>query len=383
MKRQRRFQYPNCLAVSPPVFHLLSSLASAVVSLSLIPSPARADILYVSTELRDVDKITSDGTVSVFASLPAFPTGVYPDGLAFDSGGNLYATDPNKRQIDKITPAGTVSLFKTLPASSFPAGLAIDGSGNLYVQTPNNDISTITPAGTLSHFATLPTGTDAAGLAFDSSGNLYVADGNNNRIHKITPSGAVSLFASLPANTLPEGLAFDSVGNLYEAGLDNLVHKITAGGAVSLFATLPNSANSEAVGLAFDSSGNLYAAGLSGEIDKITTDGRVSHFATATTSALFIAVTDDAGHPLAVPPATLLGDYNRDGVVDAADYSVWRKGLGITYNQNDFDIWRAHFGNATGVGSGASETHAVPEPFSLGLLFACSIMGLIFRVRAF
>ena len=120
---------------------------TAIVSAVTLASSARAEIFFVSTQFHDIDKITSDGTVSVFASLPPFPTGVYPDGLAFDSGGNLYATDPNKRQIDKITPSGTVSLFKTLPSSSFPAGLAIDGSDNLYVQTPNNDISTITPAG--------------------------------------------------------------------------------------------------------------------------------------------------------------------------------------------------------------------------------------------
>jgi streptogramin lyase len=345
---------------------------NVVVLAGMIASAARADVLYVSTELRDVDKITSAAAVSVFASEPPFPAGAYPDGLAFDSLGNLYATDPNKRLINMITPSGTVSLFKTLATSSFPAGLAIDGSDNLYVQTPNSDISKITPAGTLSHYATLPTGTDPAGLAFDSSGNLYVADGNNNRIHKITPSGTVSLFASLPAGTLPEGLAFDGIGNLYEAGLDNLVHKITAGGAVSLFATLPNSPASEAVGLAFDSSGNLYAAGLSGEISKIASDGTVSHFATATTSALYIAVTDDAGHPLAVPPATLLGDYNRNGVVDAADYTVWRDGLGSVYNQADYAIWINNFGAHTDSGSGA--TAAVPEPSTGTLLLVAAAL---------
>ena len=231
------------------------------------------------------------------------------------------------------------------------------------MQTPNNDISKITPAGTLSHFATLPTGVEAEGLAFDSSGNLYVADSNNNQIDKITSAGAVRLFANLPSDSLPFGLAFDGIGDLYETGLDNKVRKITAGGAVSLFATLPASSDPEAAGLAFDTSGNLYAAGLSGEISKITADGTVSHFATANYAALFIAVTDDTGHPLAVPPATLLGDYNRNGVVDAADYTMWRKGFGITYNQNDFGIWRAHFGNATGVGSGADRNTCYSRAF--------------------
>jgi hypothetical protein len=80
------------------------------------------------------------------------------------------------------------------------------------------------------------------------------------------------------------------------------------------------------------------------------------------------------------------GDYNSNGIVDAADNVVWRKGLGTTFTQADYDLWRAHFGETSGVGSGASAASlntAVPEPSSLGLYFASSILGLIFRVRAF
>ena len=57
------------------------------------------------------------------------------------------------------------------------------------------------------------------------------------------------------------------------------------------------------------------------------------------------------------PPPLLVGDYNSDGVVDAADYVVWRKHLGTTFqlpNEGtnaspgevttaDYDVWRAHF----------------------------------------
>jgi len=53
---------------------------------------------------------------------------------------------------------------------------------------------------------------------------------------------------------------------------------------------------------------------------------------------------------------TLAGDFNSDGTVDAADYSRWRDGLGTTYTQNDYDDWKANFGQSLG---GAS---AVPEP---------------------
>jgi len=64
----------------------------------------------------------------------------------------------------------------------------------------------------------------------------------------------------------------------------------------------------------------------------------------------------------------LAGDYNRDGMVDQADYNLWRKqtGQNVTpysgsdgngdgiVNQADFDVWRAHFGQTLpGAGAGA------------------------------
>jgi PEP-CTERM motif len=77
----------------------------------------------------------------------------------------------------------------------------------------------------------------------------------------------------------------------------------------------------------------------------------------------------------------LAGDHN-NGIVDAADYVVWRKGLGTTYTQTDYDVWRAHFGQTAGSGSGANASIAVPEPatfvlFLVGLLamVACGFRG--------
>ena len=57
----------------------------------------------------------------------------------------------------------------------------------------------------------------------------------------------------------------------------------------------------------------------------------------------------------------LSGDYNLNGVVDAADYVVWRKGLGTTYSQTDYNVWRSHFGQTAGSGSGAAANAAVPN----------------------
>ena len=64
-----------------------------------------------------------------------------------------------------------------------------------------------------------------------------------------------------------------------------------------------------------------------------------------------------------ITPPPLLGDYNDNGVVDAADYAVWRDNLGASItlpneavtpgvvNQADYDEWKARFGDAIGGGS--------------------------------
>ena len=94
------------------------------------------------------------------------------------------------------------------------------------------------------------------------------------------------------------------------------------------------------------------------------------------------AFTDD-GSPIAAGdtgPVGLPGDYNEDGVIDAADYTVWRDNLGNTIPNDptgdvasdaDYDYWKAHFGETTPPGSGAiTSPTAVPEPTTLGLLAA-------------
>jgi T5SS/PEP-CTERM-associated repeat protein len=72
------------------------------------------------------------------------------------------------------------------------------------------------------------------------------------------------------------------------------------------------------------------------------------------------------------------GDFNGNGVVDAADFVVWRKGLGTTYTQNDYNVWRANFGQQGGGGSGATVNAAVPEPSTLVLLIFAAA-GWCFR----
>ena len=78
----------------------------------------------------------------------------------------------------------------------------------------------------------------------------------------------------------------------------------------------------------------------------------------------------------------LSGDFNGNGTVDAADYVVWRNGLGTTYVQNDYNIWKANFGRTLGAGSASlvsATSIAVPEPAGLcPLTMAALAISLVF-----
>ncbi|HEX2477103.1 MAG TPA: hypothetical protein VHK01_20275, partial [Lacipirellulaceae bacterium] len=71
------------------------------------------------------------------------------------------------------------------------------------------------------------------------------------------------------------------------------------------------------------------------------------------------------------PPAVgLIGDYNGDGIVDAADYAVWRKNDGT---QDGYNVWRTNFGRTTGAGPLSDGT--VPEPTTWILLLPLVILA--------
>ena len=93
-----------------------------------------------------------------------------------------------------------------------------------------------------------------------------------------------------------------------------------------------------------------------------------------------------------VTTAGVPGDYNKNGVVDAADYTIWRDHLGQNFqldNENpadsnpgvvdsaDYAFWKSRFGATSG--SGALASAAVPEPTCLGLFVAALALGGVNR----
>jgi fibronectin-binding autotransporter adhesin len=84
---------------------------------------------------------------------------------------------------------------------------------------------------------------------------------------------------------------------------------------------------------------------------------------------------------LSIDVAGIPGDFNHNGIVDAADYVVWRKGLGATYTQSDYDVWRARFGQTAGSGASASANAAAPEPATAVLLILAAAGWFLWRRR--
>jgi len=104
----------------------------------------------------------------------------------------------------------------------------------------------------------------------------------------------------------------------------------------------------------------------------------IDDFATGATTRVWY---DGLGYALVsaiIPP--LAGDFNGDQVVDAADYVVWRKGVGTIYTQDDYNDWAANFGATVGSASSASANLAVPEP-ATALTLVLSAAVLYFGVR--
>ncbi|MEP6810748.1 MAG: dockerin type I domain-containing protein [Chthoniobacterales bacterium] len=182
--------------------------------------------LYVSDgNGTTVRKITPAGFVTTLA-------GSYNNagGLAVDSAGNVYVTE--NLVIDKITPAGVVtevagsnmqgSADGTGSAARFrqPDGLAFDSIGNLYISDiSNNNIRKMTAGyvvSTLAGLALNPGSADGIGqvarfqlprgMALDGNGNIYVCDTQNHTIRTGTRLpvqllGAVSTKTHGPAGT--------------------------------------------------------------------------------------------------------------------------------------------------------------------------------------
>jgi len=246
-----------------------------------------------------------------------------PSGIAMDSDGNMYVTQPGRNIVRKISTQGVVTTLAgsmngesgsadgvgTAARFFEPSGIAVDNKGNLYVSDANNHkirkiskqgmVTTLAGSGTAGR--TNGKGATAhfnfpMGLAVDTAGNVYVADKGNKRICKITPDGVVTTLAvNEPVSNSddvggtfadfsePTGIAIDSTGKILIVDYSRcVIYKYLPNGSISILAGNGSSGQSfsSPMGIALDTQGNAYVTEYGGcKIRKITSEGVVTTFA--------------------------------------------------------------------------------------------------------
>lgn len=194
----------------------------------------------------------------------------------------------------------------------------------------------------------------------------------------------VSQSATLNATLTPRG------GVFYQAGYDEFGRPLTptsfnANARNNLAISIYSTDGSTLLG-----SANANAAGIAEAIANLSLPAAGTYYARITGADDTIQLYELS---LAVTAAGLPGDYNHDGVVDAADYLLWRHsegqvvtaGTGADGNVDgqitsaDFDVWRSHFGQTAGAGVGGGASFApVPEPTAI--LFMYMGIGVMWPV---
>jgi large repetitive protein len=196
------------------------------------------------------------------------PTAVGPalsgiSGLAVDSGGDIFFSDPGNNTVNELSASGQYATVQPIGvAFNSPGQIAVDKTGNLYVcdvQAPDMVVKEISASSQYQTARKLATVENCNGLAVDQQGNVYVS--GVLQLMKITAVGG-SIPASPTVTQVPNlastgPIAVDSQGDIFVWPQNqNLLQEALASGAYSDIKTI--APVYLLMGLATDNSGDVY-----------------------------------------------------------------------------------------------------------------------------
>ncbi len=318
--------------------------------------------------------------------------GTYPDGNLYQGGTeqNFAGTPPANNRGERFAVGGTpqrdagLALYRQdgMTVSNQPDGSAWPGTpthtttGSLNLQTDFNTEVTLNAAQPEFSFpggAATQTFTPATTFQLDkfmirvagapTTGELYLYQNVNGGSEA---DGFVNVSQSTATLLAAMPFTFDGTAERTLLEFDLLGdNEITLQAGVEYAIDLRNTGTGELFWMRAETStytgGNIYVTGIDTGTERfdasdVKTDGALALYAAS------------AGNP---------GDFNGDGVVDAADYVTWRKSGG---SPEEYTEWRTNFGN-TYSGSGGAAGNGVPEPATWLLVVMCTSLVSLHRVR--
>jgi sugar lactone lactonase YvrE len=166
----------------------------------------------VATGASQLEVCTSNCRQGISGTAPS--QFIYPTGIAFDSGGDLYVAGHWRHAVHKFRTDGTfIAEWSTDPHG--PVGIAIDASDNVYTVSWNQgNVYKQTSDGTL--LTSWGGFNNSHGVSVDSDGYVYVADTGNHRVMKfgydLDADGVIDAIDNCPDVYNPEQIDTDEDG---------------------------------------------------------------------------------------------------------------------------------------------------------------------------